>query len=172
MENEMQNRQETLMGELRNWNVQENKFRELFGDDALRDREFMKMKLEHYHSLYYKYNGRPQTQDEQAMMTMLRFQRRKMERSLHPGFLRRVLHRVGARLKAVWAAGRERAAVAIGQRERDGRNLPPIAFRDGDLQRKDQQASIRQMPVSKYAQQNSARQSARQGKHRKNGHHI
>jgi hypothetical protein len=169
MENDLQMRQETLMSALGNWNLQENKFRELFGDDALRDREFMKMKLDHYDGIFHKYNGRPQTQDERAMMTMLHFQRRKMERSLHPGFLRRVLHRVVARIKAVRTANRERMAITVDQRERSAQNLPPIAFKDAGLRRQEQQATIRKMPVSKYAQQNNISRANRKGKHRKHG---
>jgi hypothetical protein len=165
MENALQqSRPETLMSELSSWNQQENKFGALFGQEAVKDREFLKMKLENYDQLYYKYNGRAQTPDEKAMMTMLRFQRRKMERSLHPGLLRRMLHRAGARLKAMWTGSRENVTVNREQTNRQARNLPPL----GRETRPEQQATVRQMtPVSKYAQQNNQRKNNRAKKHRK-----
>jgi hypothetical protein len=172
MENELQiYRPETLMSELRNWNQQENKFGALFGQDALKDREFLKMKLENYDQLYYKYNGKAQTPDEKAMMTMLRFQRRKMERSLHPGLLRRMLHRGRARLRAVWADNRERATVSRSQVNTQAYNLPPLANDAKSAQQ--HKATVRQMmPVSKYAQQNNMRKTNRAKKHRKKGRSI
>ncbi len=167
MENELQTyRPETLMSELRNWNQQENKFGVLFGQDALQDREFLKMKLEHYDRLWYKYNGKPQTQDEKAMMTMLRFQRRKMERSLHLGLLRRMLHRERARLRAMWAANRERVTINRDASNRQAHNLPSLASEFKPVHQ--QQASVRQMmPVSKYAQRNQKRNINQSKKHRK-----
>jgi hypothetical protein len=84
---------ETLMGELSSWNRQENKFRELFSDEALKDRDFMKMKIAEYDRLWLKYNGRVQTTDEKALLVMLRYQRRKLERTLYPGLLARIVRR-------------------------------------------------------------------------------
>jgi len=172
MENELQTyRPETLMSELRNWHQQENKFGALFGDDALKDREFLKMKLEHYDQLYYKYNGKAQTPDEKAMMTMLRFQRRKMERSLHPGLLRRMLHRGRARLRAMWTSNRESITFNREQANRQVYNLPPLAKDTQSVQQ--HQANVRQMtPVSKYARQNNLHQTNRAKKHRKKGRSI
>jgi hypothetical protein len=172
MENELQiSRPETLMSELRNWNQQENKFGALFGQDAFKDREFLKMKLEHYDQLYYKHNGKTQTQDEKAIMTMLRFQRRKMERSLHPGLLRRMLHRGRARLRAIWSDNRERATTNRGQVNTQAYNLPSLT-NDAKSSRQ-QQAAIRQMtPASKYAQQNKLHKTNRENKHRKRGRSI
>ncbi len=165
MENALQtSRPETLMSELGNWNQQENKFGALFGQEALKDREFLKMKLENYDQLYYKYSGKAQTHDEKAMMTMLRFQRRKMERSLYPGLLRRILHRGQARLRAVWTGSREIITVNREQANRQVYNLPPLA-KDAQQQH---QANVRQMtPVSKYAPQNNRQKTNRAKKHRK-----
>jgi len=170
MENALpQSRPETLMSELSSWNQQENKFGALFGQDALKDREFLKMKLDHYDQLYYKYNGKAQTPDEKAMMTMLRFQRRKMERSLHPGLLRRILHRAGARLKAMWNSSRENVTINREQVNRQAQHLPPL----GRDTKAEQQATVRQMiPVSKYAQQNNRHQTNAAKKHRKKGRSI
>lgn len=41
------------MSDLANWNRQEIQFGALFGQESLKDREFLKMKLEHYDQLYY-----------------------------------------------------------------------------------------------------------------------
>ncbi len=171
MENALQtSRPETLMSELSNWNQQENKFGALFGQEALKDREFLKMKLENYDQLYYKYNGKAQTPDEKAMMTMLRFQRRKMERSLYPGLLRRMLHRAGARLQAMWAGNRETVTVTREQVNRQAHNLPPLGR---EVNQQQQQVTVRQMtPVSKYAQQNNQHKTNRAKKHRKKGRSI
>lgn len=171
MENELQTyRPETLMSELRNWNQQESKFGALFGQDALQDREFLKMKLEHYDQLYYKYNGKAQTPDEKAMMTMLRFQRRKMERSLHPGLLRRMLHRGRARLRAIWTSNRENVTINREQANWQAHNLPPLEKEAGTVQH---QANVRQMtPVSKYTQQNNLHNTNRAKKHRKKGRSV
>lgn len=159
------------MSELSNWNQQETKFGALFGQEALKDREFLKMKLENYDQLYYKYNGKAQTPDEKAMMTMLRFQRRKMERSLHPGLLRRMLHRGRARLRAMWTSNRENVSLNREHANRQVHNLPPLARDTQSVQQ--HQANVRQMtPVSKYAQQNNAPKANRTKKHRKKGRSI
>lgn len=84
---------ETLMGELGSWNRQENKFRELFSAAALKDRDFMKMKLAEYDRLWLKYSGKAQTTDEKALLVMMRYQRRKLERRLYPGLLTRLVRR-------------------------------------------------------------------------------
>ncbi|WP_214072588.1 hypothetical protein [Mucilaginibacter sp. dw_454] len=169
MENALQtSRPETLMSELSNWNQQENKFGALFGQEALKDREFLKMKLENYDQLYYKYNGKAQTPDEKAMMTMLRFQRRKMERSLYPGLLRRILHRGRARLRAMWTGNRENVTINREQANRQAVNLPPLGRDTKPEQQQQQQATVRQMtPVSKYAHQNNRQKNNRSKKHRK-----
>gem|GEM_PF-5674992 len=84
---------ETLMGELGSWNKQETKFRDLFSDQALKDREFQKMKLAEYDRLWIKYNGNAITTDERALLVMLKFQRTKMEKALYPGLLRRLFRK-------------------------------------------------------------------------------
>ena len=91
---------QTLMGELGSWNRQEAKFRELFSADALKDRDFMKMKLAEYDRLWLKYRSSVQTTDEKALLVMLRYQRRKLELSLHPGLLDRLLRRSVLAIKA------------------------------------------------------------------------
>ena len=168
MENTLQtNRPETLMSELRNWNQQENQFGALFGQEALKDREFLKMKLEHYDQIYYKYGGKAQTQDERAMMTMLRFQRRKMGKALYPGLLRRMLHRGRARLKAIWAGNRENVTINREQSNRQVYEMPSLVKDNPTAQQ--QQATVRQMPVSKYVQRHNQHKNRQAKKHRKQG---
>lgn len=68
---------DTIIGGLSDWNRQEQQFRQLFGEDALKDREFIRMKLQQFDRLYYKHSNTAKTTDEMAMMLMLRFQRKK-----------------------------------------------------------------------------------------------
>lgn len=86
--------QTTLAGELHAWNNQEEQFAKLFSPQALKDRDFLKLKLGQYDHLWNKYNRQPQTTDSRALLVMLQFQRRKLEKTLYPGLLRRLLHRV------------------------------------------------------------------------------
>ncbi|MBK1439791.1 hypothetical protein JHJ32_07340 [Parapedobacter sp. ISTM3] len=83
----------TLFAALTEWNHTESLFREHFGEESLRDRDFLKMKLKEYDRMWYSFNGRPLTQDERTLMKMLRFQRRKMRKTLYPGLLRRLWNR-------------------------------------------------------------------------------
>lgn len=161
MENTLQNRDDTLVSELGNWNRQENRFRELFSDDALKDREFIRMKLERYHSLYYKYRGAERTTDERAMMMVLRFQRRKMERTLYPGLLRRLLHRGRVRLQAALVAGRD---AAIAQRTEATQYITPTPVTPV------QQTGVRQMKTPGHRTFNRQQQRFRQ--HRRYGKSI
>jgi hypothetical protein len=110
MENALENKgTENLITELASWNRQENQFRSLFSDEALKDREFMKMKLSAYDRIWDKYNGKAQTTDEKAMLLMLRFQRRKMSKVLYPGLLTRFVRRGIRSLVSFIVRRRERA---------------------------------------------------------------
>jgi hypothetical protein len=172
MENDLQAyRTDSLFAELGNWNRQENKFREIFSDDALKDREFQRMKLENYDLLYLKYAGKPLTQDEQAMLAMLQFQRRKMEKALYPGLLSRLIHRANNLIKGMWMRQRENA---IADRE----NLQQFAYNTPNLgacgneqpQKKNgkQDATLRQMS----RQYPMTRKQSRMKQHHKKGHGI
>lgn len=173
MENDLQaHRTDTLFSELGNWNRQENKFREVFSDEALKDREFQKMKLETYDRLYNKYRGKPLTQDERAMLTMLRFQRRKMEKALYPGLLTRMLRRGIGLVKNLWARQRESVAVNRENLHQYTHHAPNLGPRgDETPQQKNEQrqeASLRRMP----RQYPMMRKQSRMKQHRKKGHGI
>lgn len=100
---------ETLSGELGNWTRQEHSFAKLFTPDALKDREFQKMKLAEYDRLWLKYSGGVKTTDEKALMDMLRFQRRKMEKTLYPRILTRVFRKIVSAVKITTAKRLERS---------------------------------------------------------------
>lgn len=85
---------DTLLGELSNWNRQEVSFKGVFSEEALRDRDFQKMKLNEYRRLSFKYSGNVQSTDEAALYKMLRFQQRKMEKALYPRKLVRFVSRI------------------------------------------------------------------------------
>lgn len=153
MENELQNRQPTLFSELSNWNGQESKFRELFSADVLKDRDFLKLKLDHYNKLYYKYGGGARTTDDQAMVAMLHYQRRKMERTLYPGLLTRMVRRAFARIRIGNALNKENATLRSGP-VTDGYNLPPLPPNKRQDQGQKQQPVIRQMPLPRQIRRN------------------
>ncbi|AOM80076.1 hypothetical protein [Pedobacter steynii] len=114
MEQEMQmynKMQDSLMVELGTWNRQENKFREIFGDQALKDRDFKKMKLSEYERLSSLYAGAATTIDEKAMVRMLQFQRRKLTKDLYPGLIRRAIHKLIVFFRSEISAKRELAMV-------------------------------------------------------------
>ncbi|TDX00514.1 hypothetical protein [Dinghuibacter silviterrae] len=158
----MENVQETktLFKEMGDWNRQESMFRELFSEESLKDRDFMRMKLENYDKLYHKYNGKPLTTDEKALMRMLRFQRRKMEKILYPGLLRRMLHRGTALVKGLLARRRENLAIRRSNLLQYAHNATPLTQSPGQGRDQTQSqtqstlsqrgTSLRQYPVSRF----------------------
>lgn len=94
MEQAVQNiKGSSLTEDLKSWNQQESQFRNLFSEQALIDKEFLKMKLKEFNRIWYKYSGIPQSPVEGALMMMLNYQRRKLQQSLYPGLLTRLLVR-------------------------------------------------------------------------------
>ena len=96
MDNTLQDYSSSLIADLSGWNRQEQKFRELFSDDSLKDREFLKMKLAEFNRIFYKHDGTAKTTDERAFMTILGFHRKKLEKALYPGLLTRLVVRAYA----------------------------------------------------------------------------
>jgi hypothetical protein len=110
MEQEMQmyNKvQDSLMVELGVWNRQENKFREIFGEHAVKDRDFKKMKLSEYERLSHLYARGANTTDEKAMIRMLQFQQRKLTKDLYPGLIMRAIHMLIVFFRSEISAKRE-----------------------------------------------------------------
>lgn len=110
---EVQNKSEepaTLEAGLDFWGRQEQKFQSLFGQEALKDKEFLKMKLRYYDSLWYKYKNAPLSLEGQLMRNMLKFQRRKIEKSRHRGLLRRIIRRINTAVEARWVQKAQRRA--------------------------------------------------------------
>lgn len=85
----------TLFSALNEWNNTENMFKEVFGEDSLKDRDFRKMKLREYDRIWYTFRDKPATTDEKALMVMLRFQRKKLRVILYNGLLSRLISRMG-----------------------------------------------------------------------------
>lgn len=157
-------RLDTLTGEISAWNRQEQQFGRLFSDAALKDREFLKMKLGEFDRLYFKYSNTQLTRDERALLTMLRFQRRKLERALYPGILRRVAHRIAARINAAMLAGKEAKNKNRVQLTDQLSNIHSVPIPVKDAQK--QPATIRQLPQLRYKQKAMPRQK----KHRRGAH--
>lgn len=84
----------TLEEELNFWIRQEQKFRSLFGKEMLKEGAFLKMKLRHYDSLWYKYKNAPLGIEGQLMRNMLKFQRRKLDKSMNRGLLQKIFRRI------------------------------------------------------------------------------
>lgn len=82
-----------LMAELTSWNQQEQTFKKLFSDQALQDREFLKMKLAEFDHIWYKHHLLAETTDEKALIKILQYQRNSMQKSLYPGLLTRFVVR-------------------------------------------------------------------------------
>lgn len=89
----------TLLGTLNVWNDTENMFKGVFGDEALKDRDFRKMKLREYDRIWHAFRDKPLTTDEKALMVMLRFQRKKLRTTLYPGLLSRLISRIGGYIR-------------------------------------------------------------------------
>lgn len=92
------------------WGKQEQKFQSLFGKDALKDKEFLKMKLRYYDNLWYKYKNAPLSIEGQLMRNMLKFQRKKLEKSLHHGLVRQIIRRINTAVKSGKALKAQRKA--------------------------------------------------------------
>jgi hypothetical protein len=121
-------RDNTLMGELGSWNQQENKFRELFFEQASQDKVFLKMKLKEYSRIWYKYAHKASTTDERALLVMLQYQRHKLQTALYPGLLTRYVARtlsfIKSKLMQHFAPTELRAS--SDSKDNTGYNLPVI----------------------------------------------
>lgn len=95
-------KEETLLTEIRKWKNTENLCGNVYDEGAVKSRSFQKLKLQEYKRLYQKYKGSSLSVDELALHQMLRYQYRKIEKSLFPSRL----VRVGRRL---WTAVRAKA---------------------------------------------------------------
>jgi hypothetical protein len=99
---------QTLEAGLDFWSRQEQKFQSLFGKESLKDKEFLKMKLRHYDNLWYQYKTAPLGIEGQLMRNMLKFQRRKIDKSLHRGLLRSIIRKINIAIKSNRAQNMQR----------------------------------------------------------------
>ena len=83
-------KQETLLGEIRNWKNTENICKGVYDEEALKSRSFLKLKMQTFRQLYGKYDGVSLTLDEKALHRMLRYHFKKIERKLYPNLLVRL----------------------------------------------------------------------------------
>jgi hypothetical protein len=176
MDNTLQNyKGSTFMAELSGWNQQEQKFRSLFSDQALQDRDFLKMKLAEYNRIWYKYNGTVQSTDEKALMIMLRFHRRKLQKTIFPGLITRLLSRAYAFTKGMvsqWIAGQS-------VRKAEGYNLNPIPVpqqvinvEKPEAQARDNIPHQRQNQHQQHAQGNKPRTKKNHHRHKHKGRSL
>lgn len=125
---EIQERQPTLVKALDEWNHTEDMFRNVFGDDALKDKDFKKMKLREYDRIWHAFNGKPLSKDERSLMAMLRFQRKKLRRTLYPGLLTRLLNRAGSYIRHLLS---DTPAIAVPRNSDDHRYAENILRFEG-----------------------------------------
>lgn len=110
MEKVRENGNGSLLGELSAWNKVESliQHKVFMNQDITKDTDFLKMKMNEYDRLWYKYKGdNLGTTDEKALLTMIRFQQKKMRKTLYPGLIPRLFHRIKVRLKVGLNALRE-----------------------------------------------------------------
>ena len=120
---------ETLEAGLDFWNRQEQKFKSLFGQESLKDREFLKMKLRHYDKLWYQYKNASLGIEGQLMRNMLKFQRRKIEKSLHPGLLRTIIRKINIAINSNRAQHMQRKVESKNRLELYTENSPKPEIR-------------------------------------------
>lgn len=86
---------DSLMAEVNAWNRFEKIFRESVGEEDMKERDFLKMKLKEFDRIWYSHPATDKTGtiDERAMQIVVGYQRKKLEKALYPGLLRRLLHR-------------------------------------------------------------------------------
>lgn len=84
----------TLFNDFGQWSRLEEYFTKQLSQKDLQSRRFRNMKLREYNRMIRLYNGAGLTQDEQALMTVMKFQRGSLVRSLYPGLLSRIFYLV------------------------------------------------------------------------------
>lgn len=80
-----------LMAELESWKRQEDQLKKLFSAEVVQDKEFLKLKLKEFDRIFYKHRYDNPTTDERAVMTVLKYQRLMMQKSLYPGLITRMV---------------------------------------------------------------------------------
>lgn len=169
MENQIRPYSGTLMAELGAWNRQEKAIGEVFGNDSLKDRDFLKIKLREYERLSSGFRTGTLSRDERSMMTMLKYQRRKIARVVYPGLIRRMLHKAALLLKPALNNKREmEMARQAGLRSYGSIQLP---VKDADIIKPEQkQNTVQRQTHRQFPQQQQRRQGPKP--HRKKGRSI
>lgn len=85
----------SMMAEVHAWSRFEKIFSESVGAEDMQTKQFLKMKLKEFDRIWYSHPNTPgnSTIDERAMQIVVNYQRKKLEKALYPGLLRRLLHR-------------------------------------------------------------------------------
>ncbi|WP_209864189.1 hypothetical protein [Chitinophaga sp. OAE865] len=92
----------SIMAELHQWNQLERDLSQAFrkgGKEQLDDRDFKKLTLSEYDRIANLYAGTPATRDEKVWFKVLQYQRAKLEKSLYPGLITRLLRRIIRKLR-------------------------------------------------------------------------
>ncbi|TYR37404.1 hypothetical protein FXV77_05200 [Sphingobacterium phlebotomi] len=132
----------TLMDTLSAWNETENMFTQVFGENALEDRDFKKMKLREYDKIWHKYNGKVQTKDDRALMVMLRFQCKKLRKTLYRGLLPRLLSRISSYVRHLFSDSVSTVPKALSDAYRYAKS--PLNVDPSSSERQSQSKSVHQ----------------------------
>lgn len=86
--------------DLKKWQQQQARFQKIFGNEAILDRSFQKVKLKELEKIYRRNKG---TSDpvEKATLQWLKAGNKSIERQLYPRFRQRLLRRLAAAVRRV-----------------------------------------------------------------------
>lgn len=87
---------DSLAGELSNWKRQEQFFAEFGSAKDFQTIRFKRMKLKEFDRLWLRYRTGGDHPDREALLNVVKFQRKEMEAALYPGlagWMRKMLHR-------------------------------------------------------------------------------
>ncbi|WP_433863907.1 hypothetical protein [Sphingobacterium thalpophilum] len=132
---EKQANPKTLFNDFGQWSRLEEYFTKQLSQKDLQSRRFRNMKLRQYNQMIRLYSGAGLTQDEQALMTVMKFQRGSLVRSLYPGLLSRIVYLVskGVDNLLFYNKEMERVKMATDQRIINTKISIPQNLQEGSL---------------------------------------
>ena len=110
--------QSSLFADFGQWNRLEDYFKQNLSQKDLDNRRFRNLKLKEYNRLIRTYSGASLTRDEQALMTVMKFQRGSLVRSLYPGLLTRMFYLVSKGVDNMLFFNKEMERVKMASDER------------------------------------------------------
>lgn len=138
--------------ELDQWLKREQRFKTLFSFALDTNRAFLREKLRYYHSLALKYKGIA-TADEKLTLTVLRQERKAMEKQLYPNLLARLIYKMTSGIVQGGTAIRDRKRYAVSERELK-ESLQKLGFPEITLRMEHKDKEQFTLPISYYTGEN------------------